>query len=612
MDIGAADSEMMRETAELMLPISDSMNEKAHLFIAQCLFLGEDYEKLMTFLDQKHDSRFAAGFKVAAVSVKQGSEKGIALLNSLPHADRDLALDITIEHLSAGRHYKLFVEFLDAMNSKPGKSSTEYVASIESFKTLRRLEKVVLSDASVYAILQQVYVNAAAGRDLRGRSDNLINEAQERKRVIEASIRTNLIAIDAKEKGSMQLPERVADSVSLLKYAIEGNDANGYRVGLVLKERKLNVYLAPVNGELKVVATDDCPGFLGAEALRLLDSDNPLAARQFVQWGFEILATSTAMPNGARRAALDPVAAEPLLLLWSAADARSANANRIRVAAIALADPASIPDPMPFLTSIRKKSRPAEQLQIDRLMFYCCSSQELTAESLQVLERMSQFPQARDFYLSNKAQLLFNDNQYSEAKSFLTMLLRQNMDATGVHRFLARIALAEGHPEEAVKRYRQIADRADATKYDFNRAAWACLFMKELDERSLVDAIKATDDKSDAAGLFALAAILAEIGKTDEAMLQIKESKNLSGRITTNMEYFYVAGRVAEQLGMMEVAQTYYRLAMTSKNAVRPDSAAQLAIARLQLMRDGSPSTPDDSMVPFREVSNSESELKLR
>jgi hypothetical protein len=37
-----ADSKMVRETAELMLLMSAEMNEKTHLFIAQCLFLGED------------------------------------------------------------------------------------------------------------------------------------------------------------------------------------------------------------------------------------------------------------------------------------------------------------------------------------------------------------------------------------------------------------------------------------------------------------------------------------------------------------------------------------------------------------------------------------------
>ncbi|GEM_PF-2375067 len=433
-----------------------------------------------------------------------------------------------------------------------------------------------------------------------------------RRRVIEGSIRTTLIAIDALKKGSLLVPERVADSVSLLKYAIEGNDANGYRVGLVLNERKLNVYLAPVDGELKVVATDDCPEFLGAEALRLLDSDNPLAARQFVQWGFEILATSTAMPNGAGRAGLDPITAEPLMMLWSAADAKTAKPNKTRLAAIALSDPACLADPMSFLTSMKNNTRTAEQRQIDRLMLYWCSSQEQTTECLQILERMGQYPQARDFYFSNKPQLLFNDKQYSEAKSFVTMQMRQKVSTTSVHRFLARIALAQGHPDEAIKLYRRIADRADATSHDFNCAAWASLFLKELDERAFMDAIKATDGETDPAGLYTLAAMLAEIGKTEEAMHQIQESKNLSGLAKTNMEYFYVPGRVAEQLGMMDVAETYYRLAMTSDNADKPDSSAQLAVRRLQVIRGSSPSAPSDSKLPFREVSNSESELRLR
>ncbi len=106
--------------------------------------------------------------------------------------------------------------------------------------------------------------------------------------------------------------------------------------------------------------------------------------------------------------------------------------------------------------------------------------------------------------------------------------------------------------------------------------------------------------------------MLAEIGKTKEAMLHVNESKNLSGLAKTNMEYFYVPGRVAEQLGMTDVAESYYRLAMTSENSDRPDSAAQLAVRRLQVIRGSSPSAPGDWKSHFREVSNSESELKLR
>lgn len=76
------------------------------------------------------------------------------------------------------------------------------------------------------------------------------------------------------------------------------------------------------------------------------------------------------MPNGARRGGLDPVTAEPLMMLWSAAEEKTANPNKPPLAAIALSDPECIADPMPFLTLIRKNTRPVEQLQIDRLMLY--------------------------------------------------------------------------------------------------------------------------------------------------------------------------------------------------------------------------------------------------
>lgn len=54
------------------------------------------------------------------------------------------------------------------------------------------------------------------------------------------------------------------------------------------------------------------------------------------------------------------------------------------------------------------------------------------------------------------------------------------------------------------------------------------------------------------------------------------------------------------------------RLTILPRMRAPSDSAAQLAIQRLQLIRGNLPSNPSDSTLPFREVSNTDSELKLR
>ncbi len=47
---------------------------------------------------QMPDTRFSAGLKVAAVSVKKGSREGVALPNHLPHTDRNLTLEMGFKH----------------------------------------------------------------------------------------------------------------------------------------------------------------------------------------------------------------------------------------------------------------------------------------------------------------------------------------------------------------------------------------------------------------------------------------------------------------------------------------------------------------------------------
>lgn len=608
----SGDRDSMKEAANLLIDSNVILNENGHYFVAQCLFLAEEYDRLIAWLNEIPAYRFSEGMKLAATTLLDGPQKSQGLLKELPPSERELAVLLTLDLLNAGRHYDQISDFINADTTLRGRKRTEVAELFEAAKTLRRYEKVLLRDASVHAVLQRVYINAAVGHDLFGPSDDLIHNSKNRKPLIEASIKSELVGSGSGESGSPRLSARLADTVSLLRYAVEGNETTGYRVAVVMRDRRLNIYLASCDGHLKVVATDDCVSFLGEEALRLLAIDNPVAARQFVQWGFEATGKNRIQANVTpKRLGIEPDMDAPLQYLWSATDGNHADPTKIKLAAMALATPRDVVDAMPFLTSVRKTARPAEQFQIDRVMFYWCVANKAWKDALIVGDRLAQNPQTREFYQSVKLQLLFNDKQYFQIKSALFTQTNRRFPDKKAQSIVARVALAMGQSEEAVRLYRELADRGDATPLDFNHAAWAALFLDRLDDRIMLDATRAVDEFESPSAMHTLACVYAELGRNDSAMQQIRQCNERSDRPATNTDNFYVPGRVAEQLNMSDVAMFYYRLSMTSESIDRPDGTAQLAMKRLRTLKQSTPDHGSPSSLPVREVSNSESTTEV-
>jgi predicted Zn-dependent protease len=146
---------------------------------------------------------------------------------------------------------------------------------------------------------------------------------------------------------------------------------------------------------------------LGEEALRLAEADQFDVARQLLAWAFEDLSVEYSM--------LNPFAGSPMLRLWKKSDVRTADKSRIRLAAIALASPENVPDPVSFLNEMRSTAKPAEQQQIDRVLVEWLTENDRTKEALEVVERLMEKKQGRDANWYLKGRLLVNDGQFGAA-----------------------------------------------------------------------------------------------------------------------------------------------------------------------------------------------------
>lgn len=608
---GSCSRESLLEVATSLRSSEVDLNENGHRIVVESLFLAGEYEDTLEYLNQISPITVTPGMKIATASILEGPAKGLDILRSLPKDDREMSLLQAQDFLNGSRHYDVAADLLEAASTELDIDRNPFGQILTTTRTIQKYEKVLLNKTSVHGIIQRVYINAFTKPDFCGETKDLIATDDECRQRVLASFRDRLAGTDIPQMELIRTYERRADSVSLLKYAIEGDEKTGFRVGVV-GQRRLNVYLALCGGSLKIVATERNPTDLAEAALAQLDSGNPECARQFVQWAFEDQAVYGDLPQAKPSAAREPFSEAPVLTLWPASSTMSANASKIRLAAIAMADPQRIPNALPFLTSARKTASPAEQLQIDRVMLAWLRSHKRWQEGLAVVDRLMRHPQGRENLWDVKTKILIGLKQYENAKSW--SMAAENPESPKVDplALVGHTAMVQGDWNESLRIFRLLADRDRWESIYFNRAAWAGLYVEKLDERVVVDAEHAAHLDPGAAVLHTLATVYAELGRTEEAMHVIRRSaeQHLDG--TEHPEDFYVLGRVAEHMGMADVAALYYKLVIDGNKDERAESTVHLARRRLQMIPPSSRLTDGDSKPPVREVSNSGSTREVR
>ena len=106
----------------------------------------------------------------------------------------------------------------------------------------------------------------------------------------------------------------------------------------------------------------------------------------------------------------------------------------------------------------------------------------------------------------------------------------------------------------------------------------------KVNQQALDDAISAVKGTQQASAicLHTLAAVYAELGKTSEALENLRRAVAIRGERIDEADW-YVLGRIAEQYGLGEVAAGLYRKVLTKKAAATDDVYA-LAQKRLKIV----------------------------
>jgi len=148
-----------------------------------------------------------------------------------------------------------------------------------------------------------------------------------------------------------------------------------------------------------------------------------------------------------------------------------------------------------------------------------------------------------------------------------------------------------GRSAESESQMADLIARGKAKPSDFNNLAWWQVVRGKTDSRTLEYARRAVQGNgaSSSAAHHTLATILAESGRTSEALEFLLKAVALRDEDNPTGVDWYVLGRIAEHLGETGAAESYYRRVEIEPEDLGPseDSCFALAKRRLEILKKG-------------------------
>jgi len=155
-------------------------------------------------------------------------------------------------------------------------------------------------------------------------------------------------------------------------------------------------------------------------------------------------------------------------------------------------------------------------------------------------------------------------------------------------RVLAHAYSIRGDYEKADEMYRKLVNSGKAEAQDYNAIAWNSLFEGSMgkDAFDAVDRGNMLTKQSFGPILHTAAAMYAEAGKTKEARATILRRMEIEGHDEPDDDEWYVFGRILEQYGLNDAAQSaYLKMKKPEHEWMEPLSSYALAQRRLAALK---------------------------
>jgi tetratricopeptide (TPR) repeat protein len=549
-----------------------------------CLYRSERWKELKQLAISLEPSVSNTQYFLLAIAGEEGAESALKeACRRIPDpAIRRKTLATVSASLINVRHYRDAASLLQ--EAAKGVSNTEALrTSIKFLKSTRRFEDLPLTDRTPVGLVKymflSIFVPEAAKDDFLSLFARPVRKELRRsgydRELME--MMGNLGGI-ARKRVNEAPREVVADlTLNNLEFHIEGSDAEGYRVDLLMPSFKqgyfLRLYITKEDGKYRIITNNKAPNVIGLEVLRLLDSGQPEAARTWLNWARDEISLESDE---------DPLSAEPFPQIWTKDS--TADPGRMRLAAACLLAGSEHGGIIPILAENEKGAIGELRTSIDSALVWAYLARKKYPDLLRLCDRLGNDYPLSPLVFRMRVRALRSMNRLDEVREVAEARLKRNQQDPEAMRMLAQLSQYQGKLKQAEEFYRKMIDAGNAVALDFNNLAWLGLFHASADGDSLKLAEHAVElsNGNSAESLHTLAALYAASGKTAEARETILREMEISGANEPTNGDWYVEGLIAEQYGEKEAAvEAYEKVDKPAPGDPEADSPHALARKRL-------------------------------
>lgn len=382
--------------------------------------------------------------------------------------------------------------------------------------------------------------------------------------------------------------ETVGDIVlSNVRYSVEGNDEQGYRVTVETPgAAPQEAYVVREEGSYKLLEFSfgsKLPENLGWQALDLLKKNDLPGARKWLDWARERIHMGGSD---------DPLSVQPFPYFWT--KGQEGDADAIRTAALVLVPSKELQgDDLKALLQARDKAKTdQEKSRLDLVAASAYAKQERWAELAPVAERLLQaFPDSMTAF-HFVAQVDAKTLRFDDWSKLLQERLAKHSDELDYTRSSAALAEYRGDFAKSRQLIKELMDRSKATQSDLNSFAWSALFLPGEIGQDSIEAAERANQLSQNANfgiMHTLACLYARAGKAAEARDLLLKAIDTAGLLEPDSSVWLALAEIAEQYGEADAARSMYARVEKSENEA-PTSNYRLAQQRLLALK-GAPVT---------------------
>jgi len=563
---GAVDKEILERAGYADNPLWDLVN----------LHRWKELEQATRKLgkDEAH-----ARLRLVAVADLSGVPAALAEAATYPSEVRAAAIRDAAESLLWQRMYPEAAELFERASHDPDAPSWVSPRA-DLARRLRRIEDVRIDDKDPVAPVRRFYAELLRPDDeahLMARLNALV--AAGGPALDETAERS--VMMSRRSWRAHELPYEVLRDalVSIGVAEKEGDDHTGWRIRYT---KPLNTgvdteYVVREHGRYRLLAFREAEVAIGHRVLDALEAKDFAGARRWLDWVAEYYR------NG------DPIdrsAPSPLARVWNPGGGGSPEAAR--VAALMLLVSRSAPDAKLALDGLRAVAAlppPGVPLDaVDLMIARALLTLDRPDDALAVAAAAPE-PASR-LWFNIRASALLKLKRWSELRRAAEAELARLPDDAAALRALCRADQNDRRWDALDRDMQRLVATGRATPNDYNERAWAALFRKGADEHALDDARRAAEMSHRRSGgiLHTLAAIEAGLGRNRDAYATLVESIEAGDGKPFPGDY-YVLGRIAENLGLRDVALAEYRK-VVRKDPARPSpfDTTELAETRIRAL----------------------------